>query len=894
MALAILCLGLATVAALQPGGPLFASALRTVAPTAPIEPAATHAFPTPIQHVFVVVLENAKRSTVLANGPFEKSLQSKYAYASHYYAACHPSAPNYLAMTSGSTFQCGSDAYKTYSAKNLGDVVGSAALSWAGFMESMPSACDTSNAYPYAIKHNPFPYYTDIGTNATRCAAHDLPFSAWSGDVKNGTIPNYALFTPNLKDDGHDTSVATADAWLKGWLSPLLNASFFNSSVFFITYDESVNDNSGYNGTTGGNVFFAAVSPYAKTAFNLTANASHYSLLSTVEWLLGVGGTGHNDSTSKFPALKQLFKFPKVNSSLASTLTATASNGVAPLQVTFTTTVSGGTAPYTYAWGFGDGGNDATASPTHTFRSAGSYNTTLTVRDAAGASTVQTYPVTVSPTVSGVAGSLTAGSLVATTPGTFWSLGAQTNCASCISTNATITSFLKATPFDWVRYGSGTDSCNITTNTMYSSSGTSTGGCAFNLTALKTWCNAQTPHCHAILSLPGENNNSAEDAAIAYWIVHTVGFQPDYWSIGNEPTGWTHYGIPWTKWRSTDASTPTPIAYAYDVKAAIAAVKAVDPAAKFIGIEAACQCNTQWFQDVVQVNGPNLAALGYHNYPSTGSTTVTLAQFYSPLSGTSNVSSTFTTVRAAIKGYCTQCATLPIFVNEFNAGPGWAPSNFGGTYANAVFLAASVTQALRANVTQLTTFNLQTSSTTTYGFSMINGKGVVGPTGTLFSKLLSHLSTGQVYTAGVATTVPNVWSVRTQNATTASLLVVNANLTHAVALALGTAFPVAVTGTAYAWSTGTTNPVVTGGLLAAAYSIPAQGILLLTVKLVNGILPGVVAGTLVSVGPVPAAAVGGAGFTVALVPFSTGVGAGLVLIPAPLAALVRRADLGGA
>ncbi|MCI4360326.1 MAG: hypothetical protein L3J91_01345 [Thermoplasmata archaeon] len=384
---------------------------------------------------------------------------------------------------------------------------------------------------------------------------------------------------------------------------------------------------------------------------------------------------------------------------------------------------------------------------------------------------------------------------------------------------------------------------------MYGNSGVATGGCAFNLSSLKSWCNGRTPHCHAILSLPGENNNSAEDAAIAQWIVKSIGFQPDYWSIGNEPTGWTHYGRPWTTWQTTASLAPTPLAYAFDVKAAIAAVKVVDPSAKFIGIESACECNTQWLQDVVAVNGPNLAAIAYHNYPSTGSTSVNLAQFYSTLASTSNVSAQYASARSAILGHCGQCATLPIFVNEFNAGPGWAPSNYGGTYANAVFLAASIAQALEANVSQLTIFNLQTSSTSTYGFSMMNGHSTVGPTGLLFSDLLSHMGTGQVYSTKVATTVPNVWAVETRSGSSESLLVVNANLTHAVALSLGTSLGIALAATEYLWSPGNASPTTSAGLLNVAYSIPAQGILLLTTKL--GLAPVAATGAVASEGGVP-------------------------------------------
>jgi phosphatidylinositol-3-phosphatase len=314
-----LAVGVVALVLLYPGAGVLrnASAPAIAGPGGPSGPQApgvlaTHTFPSPIRHVFVVVLENAKRSTVMANGPYEESLTDSYFYNSHYYAVCHPSAPNYLAMTSGKSWQCGSDAYTTYNSSNIAGIVQRAGLTWNGFMESMPKPCDTSDSYPYAVRHDPFVYYKNIVGNRTYCNAHVVNFTAWTSDVSKGTIPNFAFFSPNLKDDGHDTGVAFADAWLKKWLPPLLNRSFANSSAWFIVYDESVNDNSGYDGLTGGNVYFAVVSPYSHLGLNISTNMSHYNLLSTIEWLLGVGSTGNNDGTTKFPALKVLFAFPKL------------------------------------------------------------------------------------------------------------------------------------------------------------------------------------------------------------------------------------------------------------------------------------------------------------------------------------------------------------------------------------------------------------------------------------------------------------------------------------------------------------------------------------------------------------------------------------------------------
>jgi PKD repeat protein len=84
---------------------------------------------------------------------------------------------------------------------------------------------------------------------------------------------------------------------------------------------------------------------------------------------------------------------------------AAPASGPAPLSVQFADLSQGD--PISWAWDFGDGGTSTQQYPSHTYASAGSYTVTLTVTNAAGASTATGY-ITVSPPAPGsIAGKVT-------------------------------------------------------------------------------------------------------------------------------------------------------------------------------------------------------------------------------------------------------------------------------------------------------------------------------------------------------------------------------------------------------------------------------------------------------------------------------------------------------
>jgi hypothetical protein len=233
--------------------------------------------PSPSSHVFVIVMENHSFSQAISQ-PYTARLAAQYALATNYHAVAHPSLPNYLALSSGSTWGIQDDGYHSLPAGGLGEQLTQAGVSWRAYMEGMGSDCMDSQS-DYAVKHNPFAYYGGA------CPSNVVPFTALQQDLAVNT-PRFVWITPDLCHDGHDCSSATADDFLRD-LVPQIQASpaWKEGGRLFITWDED--DNNSRN-----QVLTLVVAP------QLTAHASnqahdHYSLLATVEDSLGVARLGH-------------------------------------------------------------------------------------------------------------------------------------------------------------------------------------------------------------------------------------------------------------------------------------------------------------------------------------------------------------------------------------------------------------------------------------------------------------------------------------------------------------------------------------------------------------------------------------------------------------------------
>ena len=246
-------------------------------------------------HVVTIVMENKESSDVIGNpaAPYENTLERRYGLATQSYAITHPSLPNYLALTSGSTHGVTSDCTDChFGARNIVDQLEAARISWRAYLEAVPGRCFTgSGAGGYAKKHNPFIYYDDIANSPRRCR-NLAGFAALTADLRRGALPTYAWVSPNLCDDTHDCAVGTGDRFLAR-LVPALLREIGPRGFVVITWDEGSSGAGCCGGAAaGGRIATIVAGPQVRRGARATAPVDHYGVLGTIEDALGLPPLG--------------------------------------------------------------------------------------------------------------------------------------------------------------------------------------------------------------------------------------------------------------------------------------------------------------------------------------------------------------------------------------------------------------------------------------------------------------------------------------------------------------------------------------------------------------------------------------------------------------------------
>jgi phospholipase C len=255
--------------------------------------------------VLVVIEENHSAASALQDMPFLASLAGTYGQATNYQAVTHPSLPNYLAIVGGSTFGV-TDDKPPASRPIAGDSVLDAALAAGGtaktYAEAMPGSCATASSGTYAVKHNPWAYFSDPVSRAN-CQRFDLPSGtstagALHDDINAGTLPTVGLLIPDLCNDAHNCPLSTADNWLQQWIPTLMQGPDYRAGrlTIVVTFDEDDN--------TGSNVVLTTVvAPDIARITNQTP-LTHYSL---TRYLAEIAGAPPPAKAAAAPSLRDAF-----------------------------------------------------------------------------------------------------------------------------------------------------------------------------------------------------------------------------------------------------------------------------------------------------------------------------------------------------------------------------------------------------------------------------------------------------------------------------------------------------------------------------------------------------------------------------------------------------------
>jgi hypothetical protein len=249
-----------------------------------------HLGPGPPVRIAVILMENEEYGDIIGSPdtPYINRLARRDALALQMYGISHPSLPNYLALTGGSTFGIDSDCTDcSVPATNLVDQLAAKGISWRAYMEGLPHPCfHGGGAGNYAKKHDPFMYYDDIAGNPARCS-QVVALSRLSADERAGTVPRFTWITPDLCHDMHDCSTATGDHFLAGLVPGLLRA-LGPRGLLVITWDEGSSDDGCCRLARGGHIATILAGPEARPGARLRAPTDHYSVLQTIEDIFGM------------------------------------------------------------------------------------------------------------------------------------------------------------------------------------------------------------------------------------------------------------------------------------------------------------------------------------------------------------------------------------------------------------------------------------------------------------------------------------------------------------------------------------------------------------------------------------------------------------------------------
>jgi hypothetical protein len=264
-------------------------------------PAAAAAAKTPaITKVLVFIEENHSLAQMSKNMPYAFSVARRYGYATHYTALTHPSLPNYLGIATGKTYGLRKDVTPAQFPIK-GTTVFSQAIAHgktAGiYADAMTANCQTVSHGNYAARHNVWTYFTN---ERAQCAKYDVPISKLSAAIKAGHLPNVGQVIPDLCNDAHNCTLATADAWFKTWMPRVLAGPDWKSGHLAVVLTADENDNS------PGNTILTMLAYPSEKGRVVSTHLTHFSLTRLYQ---DVTGASYFPAAKTAPSLSKAFGF---------------------------------------------------------------------------------------------------------------------------------------------------------------------------------------------------------------------------------------------------------------------------------------------------------------------------------------------------------------------------------------------------------------------------------------------------------------------------------------------------------------------------------------------------------------------------------------------------------
>lgn len=251
------------------------------------------------ERVLIIVLENQNYADAIRD-PYLGELAREGASFTEFHGLFHPSYPNYLAMIGGKEFNTYGDDQRDelFSDATIGKRLEEKGLAWKNYAEGYPGNPKIEEVDRYARKHVPFLSFRDVQTAKN---LNVVPAEQFDIDVKNGALPTYSYYSPDLDHDGHDPTafpwvgLRNSSAWLRDFLVNRFPPERRRGTLIIVTYDES----KGCEMTN--RIYTVLLGDMVKSAGEIGDKSvlarpyTHYNVLRTIEENFGFAPLGDGD-----------------------------------------------------------------------------------------------------------------------------------------------------------------------------------------------------------------------------------------------------------------------------------------------------------------------------------------------------------------------------------------------------------------------------------------------------------------------------------------------------------------------------------------------------------------------------------------------------------------------